>query len=430
MSPLLAAALPASLAGPWRPGLALAVFGFTYLVIAFKRLPFTSLDRPSGALLGAVLTVGLGVLAPEDVWRHAINFDTLGLLLGMMVLAAYLAEASFFRAASHLTLKLARTPRGLLVGVTVTCAALSALLVNDTVCVMVTPLVLQAVEDARLKPLPFLLAVAMGSNVGSVATFTGNPQNMLIGQLSGISFGHFAAVMTPVAAVTTLLCAGLLLAMFRRQLPPQSFELHPAMPPVDRKLLTKSLVALLAVVAAFFANLPTAWSALAAAALLMVVGERPPRKVLEKVDFVLLVFFCGLFIVIHGVDAAGWTERMLAGVSPYLGKSAPAQATAFSAVSVVASNVFSNVPFVMLAGKWMGAFADPKLMWYALALSSTLAGNLTLVGSVANIIVVEAAREKCHVSFRDYLMAGVPVTLVTTAAGTAMLLGGAALGLL
>lgn len=412
-----------------RPALALGILGLTYLIIALQKVPFTRLDRPSGALLGAVLTVTLGVLTPQQVYREAIHFDTIALLLGMMILAAYLAEAAFFRKASQLALRAARTPRGLLAGVTLVCAGLSAFLVNDTVCVMVTPLVLQLVDDAKLPPLPYLLGVAMGSNVGSAATFTGNPQNMLVGQLSGISYGHFAAVMAPIALVTSLMCAGLLVLLFRKQLPRRRFELQPPPPPVDRPLLAKSMIAFFGVVIAFFAGLPTAWSALAAAALLMAVGNRSPRRVFERVDFVLLLFFAGLFVVVYGVDATGWTERMLSALRPHLGSSASGQVVALSAVSVVASNLFSNVPFVMLAGKWIPAFAEPTLMWFALALSSTLAGNLTLVGSVANLIVAESAGERCRLGFLDYLAAGVPVTLVTTAAGVGLLLGLAALGL-
>jgi Na+/H+ antiporter NhaD/arsenite permease-like protein len=257
-----------------RPALALGILGLTYLIIALQKVPFTRLDRPSGALLGAVLTVTLGVLTPQQVYREAIHFDTIALLLGMMILAAYLAEAAFFRKASQLALRAARTPRGLLAGVTLVCAGLSAFLVNDTVCVMVTPLVLQLVDDAKLPPLPYLLGVAMGSNVGSAATFTGNPQNMLVGQLSGISYGHFAAVMAPIALVTSLMCAGLLVLLFRKQLPRRRFELQPPPPPVDRPLLAKSMIAFFGVVIAFFAGLPTAWSALAAAALLMAAGNR------------------------------------------------------------------------------------------------------------------------------------------------------------
>lgn len=427
--PVSLAALAAPFAdSPHRATAALVVFALTYLVIALQELPFTHLDRPSGALLGAVLMVALGVLDPEEVYQRAVSWDTIGLLLGMMILAAYLGEASFFRRASWLSLHLAGTPRGLLVGVTLTCALLSAFLVNDTVCVMVTPLVLQLVDDARLPPRPYLLAVAMGANVGSVATFTGNPQNMLVGQLSGISYARFAAVMAPIALAASLLCAAILLALFRRELPRERFVLHAARPPVDRPLLSKSLTAFALVVIAFFAGLPTSWSALGAASALALIGGRPPSRIFARVDFLLLLFFAGLFAVVHGLSATGWTERIYAAAQPFFGQGPAEQTLALSALSLVASNVVSNVPFVMLAGKWVGSFASPTLTWYALALSSTLAGNLTLVGSVANIIVVEAARDRARISFGQYLAAGVPVTLATTALGTAMLLALWALG--
>ncbi len=411
-----------------RAALALLVFVVTYAAIALQKLPFTHLDRPSGALLGAALTVGLGILTPREVYQTALHHDTLALLLGMMILAAYLAEAAFFRSASVMTLRAARTPRGLLVGLTLTCAALSAFLVNDTVCVMVTPLVLQTVDDAELPPMPYLFAVAMGSNVGSAATFTGNPQNMLIGQLSGIGYGEFAAIMAPIALLTSVLCALVLLWCFRKELPRRRFELRPAPPPSDRPMLFKSLFAFAAVVVAFFAGLSPAWSAIAAASFLALVGQRAPRKIFERVDFVLLVFFAGLFVVIRGLDATGWTARMLEWMRPWMQGSIAAQVSIFSLISVIGSNIFSNVPFVMLAGQWVPGLENPKLMWLALALSSTLAGNLTLVGSIANLIVAESARERCPISFRDYLAAGVPVTLITTLSGLLALLGLSAAG--
>src|SRR5690606_24705357 len=168
-----------------RMAVALAIFLFTYLLILGQKIPFVPLDRPSGAATGAVLMVICGVVAPEEVYREAVHHETLVLLLGMMILSSYLAEAGFFRWASWKAIHAAKTPRRLLAGVTLVCAGLSALLVNDTVCLMVTPLVLQVVDDAELPPLPYLLAVAFGANAGSAATPTGNPQNMIVATLSG-----------------------------------------------------------------------------------------------------------------------------------------------------------------------------------------------------------------------------------------------------
>lgn len=154
---------------------ALVIFVLTYLIILGQKLPFLHLDRPSGAATGAVLMVALGVVTPAEAYREAVDHATLVLLLGMMILSGYLAEAGFFRWASYATLRAAGTARRLLVGLTLLCAALSAVVVNDTVCLMVTPLVLQVVDDAELPPLPYLFAVAFGANAGSAATPTGNP---------------------------------------------------------------------------------------------------------------------------------------------------------------------------------------------------------------------------------------------------------------
>src|SRR5207237_564817 len=172
---------------------ALVIFCATYLFLAGAEVPFLELDRPGGALLGAAAMVVFGVLTPEQVYREAISWDTIVLLLGMMVLSSVMARASIFRWASFIALRRAHGPGSLLAAVVVVAGLLSAFLVNDTVCVMCTPMIVAMVEAASLPPLPFLLALAFSSNAGSVATLTGNPQNMLIGTLSRIPYAHFTA---------------------------------------------------------------------------------------------------------------------------------------------------------------------------------------------------------------------------------------------
>lgn len=409
--------------------MALAIFLLTYVFIAGARLPFLKLDRPGGALLGAVLMVVLGVVTPAEVFnhsedrsRHAVDLDTIVLLLGMMLLAAYLAQAEFFRTAGAYTVRLAHTPRLLLAAVTGISALLSAFLVNDTVCLMLTPLVLAVVGDARLPPVPYLLAVCMGSNSGSVATFTGNPQNMLIQGASGLSYASFAAYMALPAILSTAIVIGMLLYLFRRELPTKRFDPQPAPPPVDRPLLALTLAVMVAVVVAFFAGFPMSWSALAGAAVVMAMARREPRAIMERVDFVLLVFFASLFIVVYGVNKYGWTEELRALFSPLMAGPPWRETLGFAALTLVASNLFSNVPFVMLARTWVPTLQNVELGWHVLALCSTLAGNLTLIGSVANLIVFEAARDKVKMSFLDYLRVGVPVTLLSFIVGLAVLL--------
>lgn len=409
--------------------MALAIFLFTYLFIAGARLPFIKLDRPGGALLGATLMVVAGVVTPSEVFGHsanrdgqAIDMDTLVLLLGMMLLAVYLAQANFFRAAGAKALRVAHTPRLLLVAVTFVSAFLSAFLVNDTVCLFLTPLVLAVVEDARLPPAPYLLALCMGSNSGSVATFTGNPQNMLIQGASGLGYARFAGYMALPALLSTAIVAGALLYLFRKQLPAAHFDTHPPPLEVDRRLLALGLGGLLGVVVAFFAGLPMSWSALAGGVLVMTLSGHDSREALERVDWVLLLFFASLFVVVFGVNQAGWAEKIRHVFSPLMAGPPLRETLGFAFLTLVASNLFSNVPFVMLARAWVPSMQEPELAWQVLALGSTLAGNLTLVGSVANLIVFEAARGKVRMGFVEYLRVGVPVTLLSFAVGLGVLL--------
>jgi len=401
---------------------ALLVFALTYLAVAAGRVPFLSLDRPAAALLGAVLMVAVGVLTPGEAGA-AVNGDTLGLLLGTMILAAYLTEAGFFRWASFKVVTSVSTPRALLWGLVFAAGGLSAFLVNDTVCLMMTPLVLRIVDDAELPPVPFLLALAFGSNAGSVATLTGNPQNMIVGTLSGISYSRFAAALALPALASLLLVAALLHLLFRRDLPHRRLaSARIGRPEVDRRLLAKSLGATALVLVGFAAGLPLAWTALTGAALCMAVGGRAPREALMRVDWPLLLFFAGLFVVVAGVGRSGAADRMHDGIAPLLGQGAARQTVVFSAFSVVGSQLVSNVPFVLLAGHWIPRMAEPTLLWLATALAATLAGNLTVVGSVANIIVLELAGERGRVGFWRFLRYGAVVTSATLAVSVALLL--------
>jgi Na+/H+ antiporter NhaD/arsenite permease-like protein len=407
---------------------AAVIFVLTYLAVAAGRFPGLSLDRPAAAVLGAVLMVASGVLTPAEAGA-AVNGDTIGLLLGMMILTQYLREAAFFRWAAWRVIRAARTPRTLLWGLVLTAGALSALLVNDTVCIMMTPLVMAIIDEAELPSLPYLLAVAFGSNAGSVATLTGNPQNMIVGTLSGISYARFAAALAAPAIVSLVLVAAILHLLFRRVLPRARLAAALAPPPLDRRLLAKALGATGVALAGFLAGFPLSWTALFAAALLMAVGGSAPREALHRVDWPLLVFFAGLFVVVAGVGRAGIADRMHDAIAPWLGDTASHQAIAFGLFSVAASQVVSNVPFVILAGEWIPRLADPELLWLATALSATLAGNLTVVGSVANLIVLELAGARGRVSFWAFFKIGAVVTTATLAAGLALLLAERALGI-
>jgi Na+/H+ antiporter NhaD/arsenite permease-like protein len=306
----------------------------------------------------------------------------------------------------------------------------SALFVNDTICVMFTPLVVSIVEEAALPALPFLLALATSTNLGGVATYTGNPQNMIIGTHAGMSFGRYLLRMLPVAALGLLVDAALLLLLFRRELPhgrlPPPAE---ARPTLDRALVGKSLFALAVALCCFLAGYSMAGSALAAAALLVVLAGRPPAPILARVDFPLLLFFGALFVVVAGVGHAGVLDRaygwMMARLDPRPGP----QLFQFSAITTLGSNLFSNVPWVLLSLDAVPRLADPERGWLTLAMASTLAGNLTIFGSVANLIVLELAGKHGRVGFLRFFKYGLVITTVTMAIGLAVILIEGRLGL-
>jgi len=399
---------------------ALLIFVLSYIFIAGFRLPGLKLGRAGGAFIGAGAMVVAGVIAPREVGQ-VVDVDTIVLLLGMMVIAAYMTQASLFRAAAWYTLRATKTPRALLAALVFVAGGLSAFLVNDTICLMLTPLVLALVESAELPPTPYLLGLAMASNAGSVATFTGNPQNMLIGVSSGMQYRVYVAYMALPALASLAVVVAVLLVMFRHQLPRRAIHVTGEAPRVDRALLTKCALVGAGVVVAFFAGLSMAWSAFAGAAVLMVLARRDPREALEEVDYVLLVFFACLFVIVAGVHREGWAEHLRTAFAPLTTGSALKESAGFAFLTTVGSNLFSNVPWVMLSRSWVPGMSDPTMGWQVLALASTLAGNLTLVGSVANLIVVESARGKAHVGFWEYLKVGVPVTLLSLALGLGVL---------
>ena len=400
--------------------IAIAVFVFTYALISGRRLKVLPLNRPAAALLGAVLMVTLGVMTPAQAYR-AVDYDTLVLLMGMMLIAAYLHLAGFFAWAAEWILRHAATPQRLLLYVMVASGALSALLVNDTVCLLLTPLVVAVIARGRLPLFPYLMALASSANIGSVATLVGNPQNMIIGHLSHMPFVRFSAHLLPVAVVGMVINYAVLRWGFRKVLVRTVIEPtrgREAAPTIDRKLVAKVGVVFVVVLIGFVCGFNLAWTALARAALVMVVARRDTHEVLKLVDWHLLVFFAALFIVVEGLNGTSLPDHL----RPGLGAGSTAQAWNLTWFSVVGSNIFSNVPFVLVAGKWIAGFARPELMWKVLALATTFAGNLTILGSVANIIVVESARGHIEVGFWDYAKFGVPITLLTTAVGVALLL--------
>ncbi len=367
-------------------------------------------------MVGAVLMVATGALTPKQSFE-AIDHDTLLLLFGMMALTVYVERAGLFGWVARTLLTRARRPTGLLVTVSVLSAGLSALLVNDTVCLFLTPFVAELCKRARQPMGPYLMAVATSSNIGSAATLVGNPQNMLIGSMSGMEFTEFLFRSGPAALAGLAVNIGLLAWVYRKQLTdaPPLENLQPDAAPAEGT--TAVAVVGVLVLAGFLAGLHLGYVVLAAVAVLIIVDRREPRKVFDGVDWTLLVFFASLFIVVQGLVQTGLVERAWQAVGPAMNPATGLGAAVFSAVILVGSNVVSNVPMTLLAGPHVAALAQPKLAWVMLAFVSTVAGNLTLLGSVANIIVAERARRHYDLGFIEYLKFGVVSTLAVLAVG-------------
>ncbi len=391
-----------------------AIFALTYLVLAFGRLPFLRVDRTAAAVIGAIAMIAAGGLTLDQAYL-AIDYRTLILLFGMMVLVATLRLGTFFRTLGHAIVVRVSHPAPLLAAVILASGVLSALFANDTICLVFTPILIEVSAIRRQNPLPFLLALATASNIGSTATVTGNPQNMLIASVSRIGYTRFAATLTPVAAFGLAVDFLVIYLLFRSDLrhgrgggePPEPRAIH-------RMLTAKGLVVAAGMLGAFLAGVEPALVAATGAAVLLITRWVKPDKIYGQIDWSLLMLFVGLFVVIGGVEQAGLDRLFFAWLEPVgiTTRSGLAMTTA------VLSNVISNVPAVMLFTRIVPHLPDPATAWLALAMASTLAGNLTLLGSIANLIVAEGARrEGIRIRFVDYLKVGVPVTVITLAFG-------------
>jgi Na+/H+ antiporter NhaD/arsenite permease-like protein len=390
------------------------IFVLTYAGVALGRIPGLRLDRAGIALTGAALTMAVGALTPEQAYQ-AIDLDTLALLLGMMIVVAHLKLSGFFRLVSSWALTHAHSPLILLAVVAVTTGLLSAFLVNDAMCLMMAPLVIEVARGLERSPIPYLLAVAMASNVGSTATITGNPQNMIVGAVSHIPYGAFASALAPVAAVGVVLTVGLIAMLNREQFPRAvRFSPKPAWVRVHQAQMIKAVLVALAVIVLFFAGMPVAQAALLGGALLLTTRAIKARKVYREIDGSLLLMFAGLFVVVAGAEKVLLTPQAIATVNNLRLD----DVWVLTVVTGALSNVISNVPAVLALKPFVQTLPDAHRAWLVVAMSSTLAGNLTLIGSVANLIVAERARAAgIELSFATYCRVGIPLTLLSLAFG-------------
>jgi Na+/H+ antiporter NhaD/arsenite permease-like protein len=406
-----------------KTAIATAIFILTYVLITVQKIPGIKLDRPAGVSIGAMLMVLTGVITLEEAYGF-IDLNTISFLLGMMILISYLKLSGFFEFMAFWIVKLSKTTSRMLLLIVFSSGVLSALFVNDTVCLLFTPIILSATRSTQTNPIPFLIAVATASNIGSVATITGNPQNMFIGVRSGIPFTSFLAKMLPIGVVGLLLNYFILRLIYGKEINQKPLFTHGIRKPlVDKILVIKSLSTLLFVFGLFVYGVFYPLAALIGGALILLIGAIEPSLAFREVNWTLLLFFSALFVVMGGVEKAGVGEILLDRAFPILKYHSWKSVFVISTLVLVLSNLVSNVPAVMLFAPYVDIAPDPQKVWLILAMSSTLAGNLTLVGSIANLIVAEIAKEGgVTIRFMEYLKVGMPLTLITTIAGILWLL--------
>lgn len=387
-----------------------------YLGMILGGLPLLQIDRTGIALLGAIALIALNAVTLDEA-AQSIHLPTLILLFAFMVVSAQMRLGGFYDGVTRWVARLPLAPPLLMGTLLLVVAALSGVFSNDIVCLAVAPVLIDSCRRRRLAPTPYLLALTCGANIGSAATLIGNPQNMLIGETLHLSFtGYMVEAALPIG-LGLAATWGLLVALTRRQLA-ASIKSHSESQenstldegiPLDPWHTTKGLGVALAIVACFlFTDWPREVVALAGAGVLLTSRRLHSRQMLGLVDWELLVLFIGLFVVNHALQKTGLPSRFIADLAASgvrIQQLGPLFATTF-----VLSNVVSNVPAVML----LLPSVNHTLAGLTLALVSTLAGNLFIVGSVANIIVIDtAARHGIAITWREHARIGIPVTVLT-----------------
>lgn len=392
--------------------LTIIIFIITYAGIALGEIPGLALDRTGIAILGAIAMVASGVMSTEEAIM-AIDFPTLLLLYSLMVVSSQFRLGGFYTWVALRIAELTDRPWRFLFIMMLASGGLSALLTNDIICFAFTPVITMATLRAGLNPVPYLIGLAVSANIGSAATIIGNPQNMLIGQLGRLPFGEFILWCLPPSVFSLIGAYGILKILYSRKifLQPSSVSPPPeALPSFNRHQTTKGIIALLALIVLFFTSVPREVSAIVIAGLLLCSRTMRTRSILENIDWHLLTLFSALFIIIQAIEIIHLPERILGFLDAH-GMSLH-NLYNLAIISTIVSNLVSNVPASMLLTRFLEQGVHEQ--WYVLVLSSTFAGNLIVIGSIANLIVFEiASAYGVRITFKEHAKTGIPVSILS-----------------
>lgn len=393
---------------------AVIIFVITFLGIIYTRFPKVNIDRPSAAFFGAVAMILFGVLTFEEAVL-AIDFNTIALLLGMMIVIAVLELDGFFTFIAEKTISLSKSRIQLLTIIVFLTGIASAFLVNDAVVLLFTPVIIQICRSAKLNPIPYLIAEILASNIGSAMTITGNPQNILIGMQSGIPYVYFMLHLIPISLIGMFLIVLVIRLFFKKEFIKENhLEFQGDESNYNFKSMKISVPIFIGIIILFFFshtfNISIPLIALTGSSLILILGKIKPSKVIKEVDWVLLLFFAGLFIVVQGIEKVGILDRFIENtpVSNNL-----TGILSLHGLSLVLSQIVSNVPYTILMLPILKS-ASSELLWLSLASAATLAGNATIIGAVANLIVIEVAKKyEVEIGFWQFFKVGIVITLIT-----------------
>lgn len=387
----------------------------TLVAIAVGYIPRFKMNRTTIALVGGVFLIVSGGIGYDAALR-SINLDTIVLLFSMMIINANFGISGFFGIVSQKIIKFADTPKKLLLVIIFTSGLLSSILLNDTIAIMFTPIAIMVLLNLKRDPVPYLLGLGMASNIGSAMTPVGNPQNMLIASFSGLTFIKFITPLFFVSIGSLVFLYIILLLFFKEEF--KDTRISSADIPkfrVYRPLLFKTLASTIVMIILFLLHFPISYSSLIAASILLFTRRIKPSRVFREIDWSLLVFFSSLFVVTSAVETTGIGEKLYLLFKNFIFLNI----FSFSFAMGVFSNIVSNVPAVMLFAPFIKSLGNSYEYWITAAMSSTFAGNFTIIGSVANIIVVEiAAKNGIKISFIQFFKVGSIVTIITILTGS------------
>lgn len=411
--------------------ISLIIFIITYTGIIFTRFPWVNIDRPSAAFFGAVSMILFGILTFDDAVR-AIDFNTIALLLGMIIVITSLEIDGFFSLIARKTIAYSKTRRRFLAIVVLITGIASAFLVNDAVVLLFTPIIISICRASKIYPVPYCIAEILASNAGSAMTITGNPQNMIIGMNSGIPYWRFLLMLLPVSLMSLLIILAVVMLVyadhFRSNEPLVAGE---SLFQYDSVSMKRSVPIFCCIMLMFFlsdtAKLRIPVIALTGGSLVLLLGRIKPSRIIKELDWVLLLFFASLFIVVRGIEKSGVIQSLLTFMTLPQGM---VGIISLHGLSLFMSQLVSNVPYTILMLPIMKGVAGEAL-WLSLASSSTLAGNATIIGAMANLIVIESAKNHdVSIGFAEFLKPGILVTIITLLLSAAVLYGEASLGLI